>query len=91
MPGVGALYVAAGTDLHQYLGVPLDSPTMEEARQTVLKACKNHNVVCGISATTQAEADKRIKEGWKMIKVGGRGSDWPVVRTNIVKQHNDHF
>lgn len=70
VPGVGAIFIGAGGDLHQYLGVPQDSPDVEEARQTILAACKAHNVACGITATTKAEVDKRLKEGWKMIRTG---------------------
>src|SRR6266403_3264627 len=42
VPGIGAIFVGAGGDLHQYLGVPQDSP----------------------------DVDKRLKEGWKMIRTG---------------------
>jgi 4-hydroxy-2-oxoheptanedioate aldolase len=70
VPGVGAIFVGAAGDLHQYLGVPQDSPEVEEALQTILKACKAHNVPCGITAITKADVDKRLKEGWKMIRTG---------------------
>jgi 4-hydroxy-2-oxoheptanedioate aldolase len=70
VPGVGAIFIGAAGDLHQYLGVPQDSPKVEEARQTILAACKSHNVACGITAITKAEVDKRLKEGWKMIRTG---------------------
>jgi 2-keto-3-deoxy-L-rhamnonate aldolase RhmA len=70
VPGVGAIFVGAAGDLHQYLGVPRDSPEVEEALQTILKACKAHNVPCGITAITKADVDKRLKEGWKMIRTG---------------------
>jgi len=70
VPGVGAIFIGAGGDLHQYLGVPQDAPEVEQARQTILAACKAHNVACGITALTKAEVDKRIKEGWKMIRTG---------------------
>jgi 4-hydroxy-2-oxoheptanedioate aldolase len=70
VPGVGAIFLGAGGDLHQYLGVPQDSPEVEQARQTILAACKAHNVACGITALTKAEVDKRLKEGWKMIRTG---------------------
>jgi 4-hydroxy-2-oxoheptanedioate aldolase len=68
--GVGAIFIGAGGDLHQYLGVPQDSPVVEQARQTILAACKTHNVACGITALTKADVDKRLKEGWKMIRTG---------------------
>jgi 4-hydroxy-2-oxoheptanedioate aldolase len=70
VPGVGAIFVGAGGDLHQYLGVPRDSPEVEQARHTILAACKVHHVPCGITAITKAEVDKRLKEGWKMIRTG---------------------
>ncbi len=70
VPGVGAIFIGAGSDLSQYLGVPQDSPVVEQARQTILAACKAHNVACGITALGKAEVDKRLKEGWKMIRTG---------------------
>jgi 4-hydroxy-2-oxoheptanedioate aldolase len=70
VPGVGAIFVGAGGDLHQYLGVPRDSPEVEEARQTILKACKAHKVPCGITALGKDEAERRLKEGWMMIRTG---------------------
>src|SRR5580693_3729916 len=70
VPGVGAIFIGAGGDLHQYLGVPQDSAEVEQARQTILAACKAHNVACGITALTKADVDKRLKEGWKMIRTG---------------------
>jgi 4-hydroxy-2-oxoheptanedioate aldolase len=70
VPGVGAIFIGAGGDLHQYLGVPQDSPEVEQARQTILAACKAHNVACGITALTKADVDKRLQEGWKMIRTG---------------------
>jgi 4-hydroxy-2-oxoheptanedioate aldolase len=68
--GVGAIFIGAGGDLHQYLGVAQDAPEVEQARQTILAACKAHNVACGITALTKAEIDKRLAEGWKMIRTG---------------------
>src|SRR5579863_1428957 len=70
VPGVGAIFIGAGGDLHQYLGVPQDSPEVEQTRQTILAACKAHNVACGITALTKADVDRRLKEGWKMIRTG---------------------
>ncbi len=70
VPGVGAIFIGAGSDLRQYLGVPRDSPEVEQARQTILAACKAHNVACGITALTKADVDKRLNEGWKMIRTG---------------------
>lgn len=68
VPGLGAIFIGSAGDLHQYLGVPQDSPEVEKARQTILSACKAHNVACGITALTKEDVDKRLKEGWKMIR-----------------------
>jgi 4-hydroxy-2-oxoheptanedioate aldolase len=73
VPGVGALFIGAGDDLHAYLGVPIDSPEVEAARQKILAACKAHNVACGITANGKDQIDKRLKEGWMMIRTGLRG------------------
>jgi 4-hydroxy-2-oxoheptanedioate aldolase len=70
VPGVGAIFIGAAGDLHQYLGVAQDSAEVEQARQTILAACKAHNVPCGITALTKADVDKRLAEGWKMIRTG---------------------
>jgi 4-hydroxy-2-oxoheptanedioate aldolase len=70
VPGVGAIFIGAGGDLHQWLGVPTDAPEVESARQSILEPYKAHNVACGITATTKEDVDKRPKEGWKMIRTG---------------------
>jgi 4-hydroxy-2-oxoheptanedioate aldolase len=70
VPGIGAIFIGAGGDLHQWLGVPTNSPEVESARQSILEACKAHKVACGITATTKADIDKRLKEGWTMIRTG---------------------
>jgi len=67
-PGVGAIFVGAGGDLHQYLGVEMNSPELEQGFQTILKACLAHNVACGITATNARDIAKRRGEGWKMIR-----------------------
>ncbi len=73
VPGVGAIFIGAGGDLHQWLGVPTTDPAVEEARQSILRACKAQNVPCGITAGPKAEVDKRLAEGWKMIRTGSGG------------------
>jgi 4-hydroxy-2-oxoheptanedioate aldolase len=72
-PGVGAIFIGAAGDLHQWLGVPIDSPEVEAARQTILASCKAHRVACGITAIAKADVDRRLKEGWKMIRTGQGG------------------
>ena len=68
VPGVGAIFVGAGADLSQYLGVDRNSPELEQGFQTILRACKAHNVACGITALSGNEIARRLAEGWKMIR-----------------------
>jgi 4-hydroxy-2-oxoheptanedioate aldolase len=74
VPGVGMLFPGNATDLSMSMGVPFNSPQREAALQTVLKACIAHHIACGIAAVnTPAEAEKRVKEGWKYIELSGAG------------------
>jgi 2-keto-3-deoxy-L-rhamnonate aldolase RhmA len=68
VPGVSILHAAAGGDLSSSLGVPNNTPPVEAARQTILKACLTHNVVCSISVSGKEQIDRRLKEGWRMIR-----------------------
>lgn len=68
VPGVGAIFVGAGGDLHQYLGVESNAPEVEEAFQAILQACLAHNVACGITALSGQDIARRLNEGWKMIR-----------------------
>ena len=68
VPGVTGLSAAAGGDLSSSYGVPADSPEVEAARQTILRACMGHNLACSISPSGKADLEKRIKEGWKMLR-----------------------
>ena len=68
VPGVGAIFVGAGADLSQYLGVERNSPELEQGFQTILKACLAHNVPCGITAINARDIAKRLEDGWKMIR-----------------------
>jgi len=77
VPGVGAIFVGAGGDLHQYLGVESNAPEVEQAFQTILKACLAHNVACGITALSAGDIRKRLAEGWKMIRTNDAAlSQW---------------
>jgi len=65
VPGVGAIFLGAGGDLHQYLGVPQDSPEVEQARQTILAACK--------ATTSRAASLRSPSQTWiKGSKKDGR-------------------
>src|SRR5262245_25466996 len=68
VPGVGGFFIGAGSDLRQALGVEENAPEIEEARQTILRACLARNVACGLTETTAAGISRRLAEGWKMIR-----------------------
>ena len=68
VPGVGALFLGAGSDLSRSMGVPASSPEVEAAFQQVLKACKAHKVACGITAGNANDLVRRVKEGWNIIR-----------------------
>ena len=67
-PGIGAVFIGNANDLRHSMGVPANSPEVETARQTILSACKRHNVACGITVANGADMVKRLNEGWKMIR-----------------------
>ena len=70
VPGVGVINAAAAGDLSNAMGIAGQaetSPEVEAHRQTILKACIAHHVVCGILANGKAQIDRRLKEGWKML------------------------
>ena len=68
VPGVGAFFIGAGSDLRQALGVEENAPEVEQARQTILRACLARNVACGLTETTAPGIARRLAEGWKMIR-----------------------
>lgn len=75
VPGIGAIFLGAGSDLSHSIGVPITSPEVEAAFQTVLKSCKSHNVACGISPGTGQGIAQRVAEGWKMIRTSTTAID----------------
>jgi 4-hydroxy-2-oxoheptanedioate aldolase len=68
VPGVGALFLGAGSDLSRSMGVRPNAPEVETAFQQVLGACKSHKVACGITAGSGADVARRVKEGWSIIR-----------------------
>jgi 4-hydroxy-2-oxoheptanedioate aldolase len=70
VPGVGVINAAAAGDLSNAMGISGQantSPEVEAHRQTILRACNTHHVVCGILANGKQDIDRRLKEGWKML------------------------
>jgi 4-hydroxy-2-oxoheptanedioate aldolase len=68
VPGVGALFLGAGSDLSRSMGVRPAAPEVETGFQQVLTACKSHKVACGITAGSGADVARRVKEGWSIIR-----------------------
>ena len=68
VPGVGALFPGAGSDLGRSLGVRQGDPELEAAFQKILNACKAHKVACAITASNANDVAKRVKEGWNIIR-----------------------
>jgi 4-hydroxy-2-oxoheptanedioate aldolase len=68
VPGVGALFPGAGSDLSRSLGVSRDSPELEAAFQQILSTCKVRKVACAITATSPDDIVRRVKEGWSIIR-----------------------
>ena len=68
VPGVGAIFVGAGSDMRMTMGVPAGSPAVEGNFQIVLKACKVHKVPCAITANTPNDVARRVREGWSIIR-----------------------
>jgi 4-hydroxy-2-oxoheptanedioate aldolase len=67
-PGIGAIFLGNANDLRHSMGVPATSPEVEAARQAILAGCKRHNIACGITVASGAEMNRRLGEGWKMIR-----------------------
>src|SRR2546428_9319292 len=68
VPGVGALFPGAGSDLSHSLGVRQNTPELEAAFQQILKACKTHSVACAITAASWNDVAKRVREGRNIIR-----------------------
>jgi 4-hydroxy-2-oxoheptanedioate aldolase len=68
VPGVGGFFIGAGSDLRQAVGVEENAPEVEQARQTILRACLSRNIACGLTETSAPGIARRLAEGWKMIR-----------------------
>ena len=69
VPGVGVLFIGP-SDLSTDMGYPSPAaPEVEEAIQTVLAACKAHDVPCAIT-TNQNSVEARLAQGFRFVTVG---------------------
>ena len=70
VPGVDACYVGPN-DFCASLGLPpsLEPPHPEfhEAMEALLAACARHGVAAGIHCQTAETANRRIREGWRLV------------------------
>ncbi len=72
VPGVGGVFAGILGDMPRSLGVEPNSPEVEAARRSILRACLAHNVPCWAPTNAQ-EVQGRIKEGWKYLDLGRAG------------------
>jgi len=67
-PGVGAIFIGPA-DLALSYGLPGGHPEVEEGIQTVLAACLQHNVPCGLT-TNSSNVAERIAQGFSFVTIG---------------------
>ena len=75
-PGVSGLYIGP-SDLSNSLGVTRDDPEVEAAIQTIVDACRTHNIACGITANA-ANMARRIEQGFTILGAGRAGGGLPA-------------
>lgn len=70
-PGVGGLFLGP-SDLAFSMGVPLGDPAVESAIEKTVAACKAARIPCG-TLDSAANVEKRLKQGFRFLAVGGDG------------------
>lgn len=71
VPGIGAVFVGPNDLSHSMgFGGAADSPELEAAIQTVLKAATRKNIPVGITAYTPELVTKRLREGFRFLAIG---------------------
>ncbi len=69
VPGLGGIFIGP-SDLSTSMGYPSPAaPEVEEAIQTVLGACLEHDVPCAIT-TNAGSVQQRIEQGFRFVTVG---------------------
>ncbi|MBT8146699.1 MAG: hypothetical protein KJN90_07580, partial [Gammaproteobacteria bacterium] len=72
VPGVGGIFIGP-SDLSTSMGYTSSrAPEVEEAIQTVLSSCLEHDVPCAIT-TNAGSVQQRIEEGFRFVTVGADG------------------
>ena len=72
VPGLGGIFIGP-SDLSTSMGYASPAaPQVEEAIQTVLRACLDNDVPCAIT-TGQGSVEQRIEEGFRFVTVGADG------------------
>jgi len=67
-PGVGAIFVGPA-DLSMNMGLPGNSPEVQEAIDSVVQLCIKHDVPCGIT-TNESNIEARLDQGFRFPTVG---------------------
>lgn len=70
-PGVGALFIGPA-DLSLSYGLPGNHPDVEAGIQSVLAACKKHNVRCGLT-TSAGTVESRLSQGFDFVTISWGG------------------
>ena len=73
VPGVGALFLGAGSDLSRSMGVPPRSPELEAAFQQIWLRASAANVPCGITAGNGEDVARRVKRRLAHHPLDGAG------------------
>ncbi len=68
VPGVSAIFIGP-SDLALNYGLPGNSPEVQQGIATVLAACLQHKVPCGIT-TGSGSVEQRLKEGFSFVTIG---------------------
>lgn len=76
VPGVAGFYIGP-SDLSNSLGLPRDDPEVEQAIQTIVDACRAHDIACGITAGA-GDMARRIGQGFTILGGGRAGGGLPA-------------
>ncbi len=82
--GIGAIFLGPNDLSHSMgFGGSADSPEIEAAIQTVLKASLKKNIPVGITAYTPELVTRRVREGFKFLAIGQEISLTPSIDATL--------